>query len=97
MRNLLNFIKNSKVKATIILTFLLMLYTFICALNYVQAVSLDISNSVFRLHVIANSNSQADQNLKYLVRDSILEYMKEISKNVSSKEEAINLVNLITM
>lgn len=92
MRNLLKFMKNSKVKATIILIFLLMIYTFICALNYVQAVSSDISNSVFRLHVIANSDSQEDQNLKYLVRDSLLEYMNEISKNISSKEEAISLV-----
>lgn len=92
MRNLLKFMKNSKVKATIILIFLLTLYTFICALNYVQAVSYDISNSVFRLHVIANSDSQEDQNLKYLVRDSLLEYMNEISKNISSKEEAISLV-----
>lgn len=93
MRNLLNFMKNSKVKATIILTFLLMLYTFICALNYVQAVSSDISSNVFRLHVIANSDTQVDQNLKYLVRDSILEYMKDISTNISTKEEAINIIN----
>lgn len=93
MRNLFDFIKNSKVKATIILIFLFMLYTFICALNYVQAVSVNISNSVFRLHVIANSDSQEDQNLKYLVRDSLLEYMNEISIGISSKEEAISLVN----
>ena len=93
MKNLLNFMKNSKIKATIILISLLMLYTFICALNYVQAVSGNISNSVFRLHVIANSDSQEDQNLKYLVRDSLLEYMNEISIGISSKEEAISLVN----
>lgn len=93
MRNLLNFIKNSKVKATIILIFLLMIYTFICALNYAQAVSSNISNSVFRLHVIANSDSQEDQNLKYLVRDSLLEYMNEISVGISTKEEAISVVN----
>lgn len=93
MRNLLNFMKNSKVKATIILIFLLMIYTFICALNYVHAVSFNISNSVFRLHVIANSDSQEDQNLKYLVRDSLLKYMNEISVGISTKEEAISLVN----
>lgn len=93
MRNLIKFMKNSKVKATIILIFLLMLYTFICALNYAQAVSSNISNNVFRLHVIANSDSEEDQSLKYLVRDSLLKYMNEISTGINSKEEAISLVN----
>lgn len=93
MRNLIKFVKNPKVKATIILIFLLMLYTFICALSYVQAVSSNISSNVFRLHVIANSDSNEDQNLKYLVRDSLLEYIKEISNGISTKEEAISLVN----
>lgn len=93
MRNLIKFVKNPKVKATIILIFLLMLYTFICALSYVQAVSSNISSNVFRLHVIANSDNNEDQNLKYLVRDSLLEYMKEISNGISTKEEAISLVN----
>ena len=71
---------------------LLFLYTFICAFSYVQAISSDISNSVFRLHIIANSNSNEDQALKYKVRDNLLKYMNTICANCSSKEEAINLV-----
>ena len=70
MKNILNFFKNSKVKMVIILSFLLFLYTTICAFSYAQTVSTDISNSVFRLHVIANSDSKEDQDLKYKVRDS---------------------------
>lgn len=89
MRNLLNFIQNPKVKSGIIIFSLLMLYTFICAKSYVQAVSTDISNNVFRLHVIANSNSKEDQNLKYKVRDSLLAYMNTLCTNANSKEEAI--------
>lgn len=38
----------------------------------------NISNNVFRLHILANSNSEYDQNLKLKVRDSILEYTKSI-------------------
>ena len=64
-----------------------------CAINYVDAVSSDISDSVFRLHVIANSDSVEDQNLKYIVRDDVLEYMNEICGNVSSKEEAMEIVS----
>ena len=44
-----------------IIILLLFLYTFICAFSYVQAISSDISNSIFRLHIIANSNSDEDQ------------------------------------
>lgn len=94
MQKLLKFISNPKVKSTIILFFLLCCYIFICAFNYVEAVSSDISNSVFRLHVLANSDSKEDQDLKYLVRDNLLEYMNNLCKDVSSKEEAINLVSI---
>ncbi len=94
MKKFLNNIKNSKIGIILILFLLLSLYTLICAFSYVQAVSSDISNSVFRLHVIANSNSDEDQTLKYKVRDSLLNYMNNICKNCSSKEEAINLVTI---
>lgn len=81
-----------KLKMVIILSFLLLLYSSICAISYAQNVSTDIANSVFRLHVIANSDSEEDQNLKYLVRNHLLEYMNTICGNCKTKEEAINLV-----
>ena len=92
MKNLFNFVLNPKVKSAILLLFLLFCYIFICAFNYVKAVSSDISSSVFRLHVLANSDSKEDQNLKYLVRDSLLEYMNTLCAGITSKKEAINLV-----
>ena len=79
-------------KMVIILSFLLFLYTSICAISYAQNVSTDIANSVFRLHVLANSDSQEDQNLKYIVRDKLLEYMNSICGNCKTKQEAIVLV-----
>ena len=56
-------------KRFFIVIILFSLFVFISALSYVNAVSEDISNSVFRLHVIANSASEDDQSLKYKVRD----------------------------
>ena len=85
--------KLSKFKELFLILFLLFLYTIISAYSYVNAVSKDIENSVFRLHVIANSDSTEDQNLKYVVRDNILEYVNNISKDIYSKEEMINLLN----
>ena len=92
MKKILNFIKNPKVKMVTILSFLLFAYTSICAISYAQNVSTDIADSVFRLHVIANSDSAEDQNLKYIVRDNLLSYMKEICSDCTNKEEAIKIV-----
>ncbi len=91
MKKLFNLFKNSKIKMFIILTFLLFIYTTICAVSYAQNISTDIANSVFRLHVIANSDSQEDQNLKYKVRDNLLSYMNKICKNAQSKSDAIEI------
>lgn len=85
------FIQISKLKRLFIILFLLFFYILISAFFYVDAVSSDISDSVFRLHVIANSDSKEDQELKYKVRDKVLEYMNLISKNCTSKEDVINL------
>ena len=93
MKKILNIFKNSKVKTVIILSFLLFIYTSICAISYAQNVSNDIANSVFRLHVIANSDSEEDQNLKYIVRDNLLSYMNQICSNCKSKDEVIKLVH----
>lgn len=76
-----------------VILLLFILYTFVCAFSYANTVSADLANSVFRLHIIANSDSPEDQNLKLLVRDNVLSYMKEISSDVSSKEEVISLMN----
>ncbi len=93
MNTLLNIICSKKVKYSILVLFLLFLYITICAFSYVEAVSADISNSVFRLHVIANSDSKEDQDLKYIVRDNVLTYMNDICKDTKSKEAAIKIAN----
>lgn len=78
-------------KVILILTILFLIYIFICAYSYVYAISEDLSDSVFRLHIIANSNTEEDQNLKYIVRDNLIQYMNELCTNCSSKEEIIEI------
>ena len=91
MRKILNFINFGFIKRFFVVLILFCLFVFISALSYVDAVSEDLSNSVFRLHVIANSDSKEDQDLKYKVRDAVLEYMNSISANCISKDEVITL------
>ena len=76
----------------VIIFSLLIIYLLLSIFSYSNAVSKDISENIFRLHVIANSNRSEDQNLKYLVRDELINYMNSISSNISSKQEAINLI-----
>ena len=50
----------------------------------------EIYDSVLRLHVIANSNSDEDQQLKFKVRDKILEAGTSVFAESSSKSEAVS-------
>ena len=80
-------------KKYFIITILLLLYFLIYSISYANNSISDLSNSIFRLHVIANSDSQEDQDLKYKVRDNLISYMNNICKNASSKKEAIEISN----
>jgi len=82
-----------KIFRAIILILLFTIFTLFSAISYVNAVSSDIADGVFRLHVIANSDSVEDQNLKYKVRDALLEYMNSICADASSKEDAMNIAS----
>ena len=57
----------------------------------ISAASEDYKDKLIRFHVIANSDSEEDQNLKLKVRDDLLEYMNNICSDCSTKEEAISM------
>lgn len=83
-------IKN-KIRHIIIIISLFFIYTLVSAFSYANIVSKDLSQSVFRLHVIANSDTVSDQSLKYKVRDNVLSYMNNLCSNIKTKEEAIKI------
>lgn len=51
----------------------------------------NISNDVFRLHILANSDKDEDQELKLKVRDDILKAGQDIFTSCNSLEEIINV------
>ena len=85
--------KKLKIGRIFVILILLSLFILISAISYVDAVSNNIADSVFRLHVIANSDSKEDQELKLKVRDELLSYMNIISENSASKQEAMQIAN----
>lgn len=58
-----------------------------------QASCNDISDEVFRLHILANSDSEEDQSLKLKVRDKVLEHTESLFVNARSKQEAESLIS----
>ncbi len=48
----------------------------------------DITDTVFRLHILANSDSEDDQQLKLKVRDAILKECSYLFENCSNAEES---------
>lgn len=51
----------------------------------------EISDEVFRLHILANSDSEEDQALKLRVRDRVLKRGDELFNSAKTKEEAEKL------
>lgn len=51
-----------------------------------------IYESVVRLHVLANSDSEEDQALKLKVRDAILSYVSPLVIDCKSREEALEIL-----
>lgn len=78
-------------KRILFLIILFTLYILISCYFYATNCLNNIEDKVFRLHIIANSDLDEDQELKYKVRDNIISYMNNICENVSSKEEAISI------
>lgn len=57
---------------------------------YVQR---QLAEKVLRFHVLANSDSSVDQNLKLLVRDEIGNYLQEEMKQMTEKKDCENYIN----
>lgn len=52
----------------------------------------DIVNEIIRFHVIANSDSDEDQNLKLKVRDKVVEFVSSSLRNCESLDDARNFL-----
>ena len=62
---------------------------FTSMINRTVTVGNEIRSETLRLHIIANSDSEADQELKLKVRDAVLSATGELFADVSGKIEAV--------
>mgnify|MGYP002688988565 FL=1 len=70
--------------------FLVFVFMFSCIAPFIET-SENISDQVFRLHILANSDSAEDQQLKLKVRDEILKKGETVFASSNSLEETIEL------
>ncbi len=81
----------NKFKNLGILIILLIAFFMISAHSYATNVSSGLSSSIFRLHILANSDSEEDQTLKLKVRDAILQYMEALTTTSQDKQAVVEL------
>lgn len=81
-------------KKIVLIIFLLFVYLLFSIFSYATNVSNKLENNIFRLHIVANSNSDEDQSLKLKIRDNIISYLEKICDNCNSKDEFIYIANL---
>ena len=74
----------------IFLIALIIAYILYCAfsITYFSSVSGEIRENVVRLHILADSNSEIDQNVKLKVRDALLEKNSELLSDKVTPENA---------
>ncbi len=71
--------------------FLTLTLLFTLALSYAKTAGSDIANAVVRLHIVANSNSKIDQELKLKVRDRIITDTAHIFEGTESASKALSI------
>lgn len=82
-----------KIKYILLIILLLAVFLILNLVSYTNYVFAGLQDNIFRLHILANSDSEEDQALKLAVRDSVIDYMKEINSGSKTKEETIKVVN----
>lgn len=80
--------KNKKILLILIIfIFYFIFYSF----SYSYSISNDLEKNLFRLHILANSDSTEDQALKLYVRNKVIDYLHQYSFN--NKSELITFLN----
>ena len=77
-------------KIGLILVIVIGIFSF-CFLNF--KIKDDTYTEYLRIHIRADSNLEVDQNVKYLVKDKIVEFLTPLVSSVSCKDELIDVLN----
>ena len=82
-----------KLKHFLVILLLLCIFIISSILSYSSQVFAGLQDNIFRLHILANSDSNEDQALKLLVRDAVINYIEQINNNSNSKNQTISNIS----
>ena len=82
----------SVMKRYILIFICLILFSVPCTLFLTSCASSPTHEDYIRIHVRANSNTEADQTIKLAVRDSIVQYLTPLALCVQTKEQMWKLM-----
>ena len=100
---------NTKIKIRIVVSVLMLIFTvglmvtsIYGEVSKINTTSVNYKDKLIRFHVLANSDSEEDQQLKLKVRDAVIDYLQpklQNSKSISESESIIineedNLINI---
>lgn len=93
----LNYSKIKKELKTIGIAFCMalgvsILFGTVAAARYSEKIQTGLSESLLRFHVIANSNTAEDQELKLKVREKLLEEISPLLENSLGKDDTIEII-----
>lgn len=84
---------NKRIIILFIISFMAILYTCVIHKKPVEpAVQQGIAKEVIRFHVIANSDTEIDQDVKMKVKDNVVEYLQGKLKHAKTKKEAKKII-----
>lgn len=64
----------------------------VCACVFFTENNHEVNEDYLRIHITANSNSQRDQNIKYVVKDAVVEFLIPKLADAENKTEAENII-----
>lgn len=83
----------NRFKKVVLILFLFLIFLIFSIFSYASNISNSLENNIFRLHIIANSDSIEDQSLKLKIRDNIISYLEKICDNCKSKTDFKDVIN----
>ena len=92
----LNIIKRLKIVLPALVLLLLLCYGYHTANTSMENIQKDIADSIVRFHVISAGDSESEQALKLIVKNSVIEMLKTELKEASSKAETLEKLSDLT-
>jgi len=77
----------------IFISFSILFLIIVLSFTYCVSIQKSLASKVLRLHVLANSNSTFDQELKLKVKDEIVNYLTPLLKDSKNLDETKEIIN----